>query len=151
MRDHLVQGEVDVLHESINDRQPANDVNAALVYAIGSLRAIVGDLPIVVFVADLPSLHSDEVTSALELARQRDCFVPDSRGTGTTALMTSNSSSFVPQFGIDSRAHHEAAGLIPLDVERGLSHDVDTLDDLALAQRYGVGRHTAEVIARRLL
>jgi 2-phospho-L-lactate guanylyltransferase len=100
--------------------------------------------------ADLPALRAAELGRALAAgARHRAAFVSDGAGTGTTLLVAPPGGSFAPQFGERSRARHRAAGVVELELADvpTLRRDVDTEVDLYDAERLGVGRRTASVIA----
>ena len=73
-------------------------------------------------------------------------FVADSAGTGTTTVTAPTLELFRPAFGPESREAHLAAGAheIVLDVP-GLTHDVDTPEDLAEVLGLGAGPRTAFV------
>jgi 2-phospho-L-lactate guanylyltransferase len=75
-------------------------------------------------------------------------FVSDAGGEGTTLLAALCASRFNPLYGPGSRLRHSHAGARELEVPpgSGLRQDVDTLDDLALAQAIGVRRHTSAML-----
>ncbi|WP_455834178.1 2-phospho-L-lactate guanylyltransferase [Pseudarthrobacter siccitolerans] len=102
-----------------------------------------------VLLGDLPTLTSDELREALELARQQPMsMVPDSTGTGTTLLAALSPREHRPQFGAGSRLAHNAAGYVELEIDplSGLRNDLDTVDDL-LRLRPRLGPHTSYVLA----
>ena len=102
--------------------------------------------------ADLPALTPADLDGALELAAQHPlALVPDAEGSGTTLATALRADALVPRFGASSRAAHEAAGhvLLELPEASGLRRDVDNLDDLRMALALGVGRHTAAALAPR--
>ena len=86
--------------------------------------------------ADLPRLRAADV-DALVLAGRgaRIAIAPDRRGTGTNGLYLPAALDFPCQFGVESRARHEAearrCGIEPaIVIRRGLAHDLDTPADL---------------------
>ncbi|MDJ0350288.1 2-phospho-L-lactate guanylyltransferase [Cryobacterium sp. PH29-G1] len=106
---------------------------------------------VAVFTGDLPALTVGDVESALSAAAACDlAMVADEEGTGTTVLLARAGLPLLPRFGLGSRAAHEAAGHIPLDLPTHslIRRDVDTVDDLAAVLRRGVGPHTSALIAR---
>ncbi len=74
-------------------------------------------------------------------------FVPDAAGSGTTLYTALPGAPFQPRFGPGSRLRHREAGAVELDLPgiAGLRRDVDTLDDLCLAARIGLGAKTLSV------
>jgi 2-phospho-L-lactate/phosphoenolpyruvate guanylyltransferase len=97
-------------------------------------------------VGDLPALRPDEIASALDAAAGHpSAFVPDASGTGTTLLAATPGTALDPRFGLGSAARHaEIAAALPAG--RGLRTDVDTVAELADADRFGVGPATAAVL-----
>lgn len=106
------------------------------------------DLPgttVCVVPADLPCLRPADIDRVLAGALpHRGAFVPDRSGTGTTLLVLPAEHGVTVCYRPDSAARHCAAGLVPLpDVPRRARQDVDTLADLLLALRLGLGRESA--------
>jgi len=121
----------------------AEGIRAALErYPLCNVAVLTGDLPALT-VADVEATLS--AASALDLA-----MVTDEEGTGTTTLLARAGVAVTPRFGLGSRAAHEAAGHVPLDLPATASirRDVDTIDNLAEVLRRGVGAHTSALIAR---
>ena len=130
---------------------PGGGLNAALSaardHAVGQ-----GAETLVVLPADLPRVTPEaigEVVAAADLARDPArgivAVVPDRHGSGTNALLLHPPDVIPFAFGRGSRARHvaaaEAAGAILVEVEGALTLDVDTPDDLLLAE---VGGSPAE-------
>ena len=97
--------------------------------------------------SDLPALRPAELGAALAAAEDFPrSFVADAQGTGTT-LLTARGTPLRPRFGPGSAAAHEADGAQRLAGDwPGLTRDVDTDDDLRVAQRFGVGPATAALL-----
>jgi 2-phospho-L-lactate guanylyltransferase len=126
-------------------RDPDVGLNAALAYAAGRVAASgprVGALT-----ADLPALRTEDLAGALRAAGDDRAFVPDAAGSGTTLLMAAPGAALRPGFGPGSAAAHAASGARPLtDAPPTLRRDVDTADDLALAEALGLGPHTTALL-----
>jgi 2-phospho-L-lactate guanylyltransferase len=106
---------------------------------------------VAVLTGDLPALTVADVEVTLTAASAHDlAMVADEEGTGTTTLLARAGITLTPRFGPGSRAAHEAAGHVPLDLPATASirRDVDTVDNLAEVLRRGVGAHTSALIAR---
>lgn len=114
------------------------------------LEAAEAGTNVAVLLGDLPALRPEELEAALSaaLAVPR-AFVPDAEGTGTTLVTARAGTPLQTAFGRDSAARHEALGLLRLDVpvESGLRRDVDEPQHLGEAQRLGLGRRSALVLA----
>jgi 2-phospho-L-lactate guanylyltransferase len=131
----------------------ADRLNAAIRQGTDAARASCPDCDVAVFTGDLPALTGADVDRALVLAAAAKhdlSMIADEEGTGTTAILARAGVSFTPQFGVGSRAKHEAAGHVPLTLPAAapIRRDVDTADNLAEAVTLGVGRHTAALLAR---
>ncbi len=98
---------------------------------------------------DLPAVRPEELAAALSAAaRLGAAFVPDAAGTGTTLYAAAPGTEFRPQFGVGSRAAHLATGAREVGAGlTGLRRDVDTVDDLRLAEAIGLGPRTRAVLA----
>ena len=83
--------------------------------------------------ADLPSLRSEDLDVALNVAgRHERTFVADRRREGTSLLTATEGVDLDPKFGGPSRREHLASGAVETldpDIE-SLRRDVDDLDDL---------------------
>jgi len=105
-----------------------------------ALRATYGDAPLLIVHGDLPLLRVEDVSALLAAAEvQGAALAPDRLGQGTNALalMPTSTGPFV--FGAGSCfAHRTSISPSPVIVVReGLSHDVDTPEDLDLVVRLG--------------
>ncbi len=121
-------------------------VTAGLSVATGA-RAVPG--PVAVLTGDRPALTAHDLSAGLRLAARLELgMVADADGSGTT-MLTGRSGAVDPRFGPGSRARHEAAGHVVLDIDDAspLRRDVDTSADLAAAVALGVGRHTGLALA----
>ncbi len=109
----------------------ADGLNSAI---LDGLTAADGPGGVAVLLADLPSLHFEDLDSALGQAEIHGvAVVPDRHGTGSTLLAARSVHDLRPAFGPDSLALHVADGAVPLDLpgNSGLRRDVDCADDLA--------------------
>jgi 2-phospho-L-lactate guanylyltransferase len=97
---------------------------------------------------DLPALDANSLRSALDAAVDvAECFVPDAEGVGTVLRC---GRGFVPRFGANSAARHEADGALRLALALPrLRTDVDDARSLAEARRLGVGPATRAVLEHR--
>lgn len=90
---------------------------------------------------DLPALRPRDLRDLL--ATRRQGAVGDRTGLGTTVLF---GRALRPAFGPDSFARHLAAGYAPVRLpDCGLTVDVDTIEDLAIAASLGLGARTHAV------
>ena len=125
-------------------------LNWAIVQGIDAAHEAWPALNVAVVTGDLPALHVDDVEAALALAAGHErSMIPDQEGAGTTTLLARAGVEFVPRFGLGSRAAHESAGHVPLDIPPNASirRDVDTVENLADALHLGVGAHTSALVA----
>jgi len=100
---------------------------------------------IAVFLGDLPCLTTTVVSDVLEAApKDRQSFLPDSSGSGTAVLLAPPCVPLTPFFGEDSAVSHSRIGTaLDCTAERWAARqDVDTLQALDNAIRFGVGAHT---------
>lgn len=129
-------------------------LNAAIAEGVRAARELYPESNVAVLTGDLPALTTADVDTALAAAAAHDrSMVADEEGTGTTTLLALAGVSVLPRFGPGSRAAHEGAGHVPLDLPASASirRDVDTVDNLAEVLRRGVGAHTSALIARSQL
>lgn len=135
-----------ILSDPTPDGHP-DPLNNAIVAAESELRTEQTNL--VVLQGDLPALQPEELMSAIATARaHRRSFVADRHGTGTTALLAFGV-PLEPRFGPDSASRHRSSGAVELTGPwPGLRCDIDTPDDLDVAQRLGVGEATRRTLAR---
>lgn len=158
--------EDEILREAAVDEEtegPASALNRVLASTAAAVRERNAPAQVAVVQADLPSLRADEFTgafsAALAAASRNDvqenagvsgrAFVADRAGSGTTTLFACGAGTALrPRFGSASAHAHAAGGATPLKgAWPGLRHDVDTVADLHLAWRMGVGPATAAVLA----
>ncbi|MGV1088656.1 MAG: 2-phospho-L-lactate guanylyltransferase [Mycobacterium sp.] len=120
-------------------------LNNAILEAYEAVRPTTSN--IVVLQGDLPALRSIELSEALTAARaQGRSFVADRQSTGTAALFGFGV-HLGPLFGAGSAGRHRDSGAVELTgAWPGLRCDIDTPDDLAEAQRLGVGPATVAAI-----
>ena len=127
--------------------QPPGDLDGALHRA--AQETVPAGTPVAVLMADLPAVTPQAVDSALHTAALgRSTFVADRHGSGSTLLTAPSADTLRSSFGSDSARRHVELGataLPPSVVAPSLACDVDTLDDLAAAQRLGLGRRTSQV------
>ena len=110
---------------------------------------------VAVLVSDLPCATPAALEGFLIVAAgHRQSFLADAAGTGTTTW-ASTTDDLTPHFGALSRAAHARAGAADVIAELGpdrlldpLRRDVDTEADLVDARRLGIGRYTAQALAR---
>ena len=97
---------------------------------------------------DVPALRPHDLAAALEAALAAgDSFVPDATGDGTVLRCGRD---FVPRFGPDSAARHEADGAVRLELDLPhLRTDVDDATSLAAAYRLGLGPRTSALLGDR--
>ncbi len=105
---------------------------------------------IVVLQGDLPALRSSELHAALTSAPVHGrSFVTDRQASGTAALFGFGVHPG-PLFGAGSAGRHRDSGAVELVGDwPGLRCDIDTPEDLAEAQRLGVGAATSAAISGR--
>jgi len=135
---------------SVVSDSPRDSMNDALRRGAAACRRESPGTGIAALTGDLPALSSADLAAALAQASLfGSSFVPDAGGEGTTLLTALCASGFNPLYGPGSRLRHSHAGAMELEVPpgSGLRQDVDTLEDLALAQAIGVRRHTSAVLS----
>lgn len=136
-------------HEATRD-----PLNAAIAEGVRVAQELYPQRNLAVLTGDLPALTTADVETALTAASAHDrAMIADEEGTGTTTLLALAGVSLTPRFGPGSRAAHEGAGHVPLNLPASASirRDVDTVDNLAEVLRRGVGAHTSAIIARSQL
>jgi 2-phospho-L-lactate guanylyltransferase len=122
-------------------RQRSSGLNDGLREARAEALAA-GAAAIVILPIDLPRIRADDIDAVLApLARQDRplvVVVPDRHGRGTNALVVAPPDAIDVRFGGDSRAAHGAAateaGALLVELGGPLQLDVDTPDDLVLAE-----------------
>ena len=125
-------------------REPGRGLNAAL-DAAREHAVAAGAATLVVIPADLPRVSPEAISHVIAAAdaawspgRPIVVLVPDRHGGGTNALLVSPPDAIPFSFGRGSHAAHQAAaaasGAGYVEVDGELSLDVDTPDDLLLAE-----------------
>ena len=123
------------------------DLNRALHHASLRIRLLDPEVAVAAMCADLPSLRTEDLTSALSAGLTPRWFVADAAGTGTTLLAAGPGVDLQPHFGAGSARRHEESGAAPVRAELpSLRRDVDTAEDLAAASQLGFGDHTARAL-----
>lgn len=136
LTDHLPVGAVNVPEGATAGPNPAVLEGVTRLGAASARAALVGDLP---------ALRPADLDEALALAEGIDRTVtPDAAGTGSTLVTARAGVAWQSAFGEGSFARHVALGCVPLpiDARSTLRRDVDTPDDLAEADRLGLGAWT---------
>jgi len=125
-------------------RQSDDGLNEAL--ELATLDAVAaGATAILVIPVDLPAIAPAALLTILSNAyaarahgRPLVAVVPDRHGRGTNALLVSPPGAIPFAFGPDSRSRHQAAaidaGAVYVELGGPLTLDLDTADDLALAE-----------------
>lgn len=120
--------------------QWAQDEGRGLNEELMALRARFADQSFLVVHADLPFLETIDIDRVLAAAEAAGVAIaPDKFDTGTNALALRGESSIPFRFGSNSFPQHCAAAPDAAIVRaRGLSHDIDTPDDLRDAVETGL-------------
>ena len=134
-----------------------DSLNVALAHGAAAVIAE-APAPVTVLscVGDLPGLRTSSVTQVLAAARGFSrSFLPDHDGRGTTMLIA-RGMPLDPRYGTDvcggrvrgSADRHESSGAVRLSLGElpDARWDVDTVDDLRVAHRLGVGQATSTII-----
>jgi 2-phospho-L-lactate guanylyltransferase len=132
-------------HHAVGLVEQAPGLNGAIA-AARSVAIARGATAVLVLPADLPAIDAGAIDAVITEARARAgdrssgvvALVGDRHGSGTNALLVSPSALIDPMFGPASRDRHRAAaaGAGATFVELGgpLTLDVDTADDLVVAE-----------------
>jgi 2-phospho-L-lactate/phosphoenolpyruvate guanylyltransferase len=100
-----------------------------------------------VLAGDLPALVPDDLERTFAIAEEIPLgVVADAQSTGTVMLTAQPGVPLLPAFGVGSASRHRDLGHRLIRGSERLRRDVDTPEDLAVAIRLGVGRHTAAVL-----
>ena len=130
---------------SIPIAQPI-DINSDLHIAIGEQSRVA------IFLPDLPSVNSNEISRAFELAsNHRTSFIPDQNQIGITAFF-STIGKVQTYFGQNSAEAHRATHAIELtDPEfKGIKADCDDWSDLLALNLENLGRSTRSLMEHHL-
>lgn len=86
--------------------------------------------------ADLPAVSSDDIAALIERGARGIAIAPDRHATGTNAIALARAEQFPFAFGPYSFARHQAlaGGQAQIVTRPGLALDIDTPEDLALAE-----------------
>lgn len=137
----------------LRDRStPADDgLNSAIGQALSWLSTTTSDGPVVVIPADLATLTTDALDTALSSLRSHlRAHVPDRQGVGTTLLGAQQPLDLSPRYGPRSAHAHAEAGSVEIThVSVRVRLDVDDLKDLSEAVAVGVGPGTEAALAKR--
>lgn len=132
-------------HRAVGLVERAPGLNGAI-SAARSVAVARGATAVLVLPADLPAISAgavDDVIAAADAARTPDALglvalVTDQHGRGTNALLIAPPGRIDPLFGQASRELHRAAaaaaGARFIELDGPLALDVDTTDDLAVAE-----------------
>lgn len=120
-------------HEAVVVRDRGEGYNEAI--ALG-LAAATGAEAVLILPGDLPHLSVTEIATMLNALIEPGVTILPAEDGGTLALGLTPPDAITPRFGPDSaRVHEAAAKAAGVRVTRsylpGLTHDVDTLEDLA--------------------
>ena len=110
-----------------------------------------GRMPRAALLGDLPALRPEDLAEALRAAASVSRgVVPDAEGTGSTLVTAAPGVDWTSAFGEGSLARHIALGCAELRIRDAstLRRDVDTADQLEIAQTLGLGPRTAALLAR---
>jgi 2-phospho-L-lactate guanylyltransferase len=124
--------------------EPRGGLNSAVTHGCSAARARRPTAGVAVVSGDLPALAAEELTQCLRAARGASrAFLADAGGGGTTILTVHPGHELCAAFGSGSAAAHEGSGAASLPgAWRSLRRDVDTIEDLAAADRLGLGPQT---------
>ena len=122
------------------------DINSDLQVAIGEVNRIA------IFLPDLPSVKTSEISRALEMAsRQRTSFIADQNSIGSTAFF-STVGKVATHFGANSAAAHRNAQAIELidPMFKGIKADCDDWSDLLAIDTSDLGHATRALMEHHL-
>ncbi len=148
--DLLPAGAVVDLHLHLHRLPDVPELNAAVSAGLRWVAATRPERPVLVLTCDLPSATASLVDALLaEAPSDRVAVLADSEGSGTVALLIPAGVVVRPRFGTGSLAAHRADGAVAITRREfaPLRRDVDTVEHLQQARRFGVGEHTAAVLA----
>ncbi|MEE4544648.1 2-phospho-L-lactate guanylyltransferase [Streptomyces sp. V4-01] len=130
--------------------RPRSGLNAAALHGASYARALAPAAPVAVLAADLPALRPAELDRVLtSAARHPRAFLADHTGRGTTVLTAAAGQPLRPAFEGPSQRNHRLGGAQELAGVHAPSVrlDVDTVDDLRLAEQLGLGPHTDRALS----
>lgn len=114
------------------DDEPDAGLNPALSHGVSTARRAAPDDAVAIVSSDVPGMTVEELSLVLTAAAalQRG-YLGDAAGTGTTVLTALPGVVVEPGYGPASGATHRRLGYVRIEVAAdGLSHDVDSLEDL---------------------
>jgi 2-phospho-L-lactate/phosphoenolpyruvate guanylyltransferase len=128
--------------------RPLLQVSRGLNPALQEARAVISAERLLVIPADLPAVGPGALAAVLAAGDAAGApsvvLAPDRHGRGTNALLLAPPDVIDPAFGGDSRAAHawlaSSADAAYTEVSGALSLDIDTPDDLLLAEALLIGR-----------
>jgi 2-phospho-L-lactate guanylyltransferase len=120
---------------------PDAGLNAALAHG----AATAGGGPLAALAGDLPALRGNDLAAVLRSVTVRG-YVRDADGTGTTLLAAPSGVALDPRFGPGSAGAHATSGAVELAAPESVRRDVDSAEDLAAAERLGLGRRTRALL-----
>ncbi|NIL92560.1 2-phospho-L-lactate guanylyltransferase [Rhodococcus fascians] len=129
--------------------EPGTGIDSAIECARNWGRDVGHHGPVLAVLPDLPALQVSEIDRMLQEARKHDrSFHPDSQGDGTTCVTARRAIDLRTKFGPGSANRHRNSSITELGgFGRGLSCDVDTIEDLCKAASLGVGHHTMSLLS----
>lgn len=128
-------------------RQQAPGLNNAIATGLRIAQQQWPEYGHAVLLGDLPALTSEDLDRTLSIAEEIPLgVVPDAQSTGTVMITGQPGMPLLPAFGVGSAARHRDLGHRMIRGTERLRRDVDTVDDLRIALRLGVGRHTSAVL-----
>jgi 2-phospho-L-lactate guanylyltransferase len=127
------------------------DLGRGLNAELAAARSIIGDRPLLVIFPDLPSLKSDDLKALLESSAAGVSIAGDRHNKGTNAIALADGRPFNFMFGKNSLSKHsaEAGRRGEIVWRRGLSHDIDDVDDLLHALNFDDIRITSHACPYR--
>ena len=144
--DDLTSAGAQVIQEPAD--RPIDTLGSAIRHGIAWAAEHRPYAPLAVVPSDLPALTADALGDLLLVAAAHPfAFVPDANGDGTTILTSHTPDLMRPGYGPGSAQRHRSYGAYELTAADALRQDVDTLDDLVVAERLGLGHHTRGVCA----
>lgn len=107
---------------------------------------------VVALTGDLPALRPAELALVLTEAQGHPrAFLADAGGVGTAVLTAGTRQSLDPHFGVDSALRHASSGAAALVVAvPSVRRDVDTVADLEVAIKLGLGPRTRALLSGHL-
>jgi 2-phospho-L-lactate guanylyltransferase len=144
---HTAHRALPVVPEDPGQPAAANSVDVAVARALTLVVPTGAAHPVAVVMADLPAATTQDLDQAFSRAAGWDrSAVADADEDGTTMLFARISDQLQTRYGPASSRRHQALGYRLLDAGATIRRDVDTLDDLTVAARLGLGAQTQQVL-----